>query len=511
MKLVDMMKSYDKEDMFDIYSRVVPDYVKYERITKKKMIEEIIDVYRDYQNIIAICTVRELKYLKLILDNKEEKLEDEKYSFERQQLANKCLIVRESAIDIPEEIADSVRQAVKKVKWKEAQENDRINEVLVGICKVYGEIQTDLLVKLGSAFLNIGAQELVEHVSSNKLFLYYVCFGARVQDKVPVFIYEDYLTVIDELREERRKQGIAYSGTVDIEDFIQIFYYDLNINRKKVNTFYKKLKKATPLYLTLINEIRFYCLLNVDREQLKEFLEQFLNVSKKELKEIFQLLDEAMDEMLSGALNGATPNDAKFIRLEQERNKYQRELQYIPQRNANLSKKEASSFFKIYFALLEFTNNKYHINLNVKKIYKQKGVSPANVIDIVDKFWDNKESIIDEFIELNNYHFNEGELKLVREMKKGIRDVFVIARYEVDYTLMISNDRIYMVKGLYDNIDKIIGYQQLPKFVKTSLLPFHDKIVYDGIFQSASDVNFGVGLERMTEECLSKGMKFYHL
>lgn len=42
------------------------------------------------------------------------------------------------------------------------------------------------------------------------------------------------------------------------------------------------------------------------------------------------------------------------------------------QTNACLSKKDAYTYYKLYFALLEYTNDLYKISDKVKKIYKQK-------------------------------------------------------------------------------------------------------------------------------------------
>lgn len=515
MKLKDEVKNFDKERLFDTYTRIVSDFKDYDKITKSKMLDEIFEVYSDYHNIIDICTVRELEYLKLVLENNEEIYNEQKYRWEISQLARKHLIFRLPKINIPEEVYDFVCLAIKNIDWSLVRENTRINEVLIGLCKVYGELQADVLVQLGSALLKVDTDRLIKHVSSNKLFLYYVYFDVKnipnFNKEIPIFIYQEYFDVLDELDEERKKQGIAYSGEIDIEDYVNIFYYDLNINRKKVNLFYKKLKETTPLYFFLIERIRTYSLLNIDRGPLKEYLGRFLHVDEKEQGRIYRLLDQAMDEMPSGALNGATPNDVKLIRLERERNRYQREVDYLSQQNAKLTKKEVSTFYKIYFALLEFTNKKYHINTKVKKIYKQQKINPNDIIDIVDKFWSDKEIIIHEFIDLNPYKFKQDELDLVKEMVNGIRDIFVIARYDKEYTMMLSNNKIYMVKGLNGNIDRIISYQDLPVVVRTSLLPFNGKITYDGMFQSMPNIDFGVQLERMVESELGSSSKVYHL
>ena len=112
---------------------------------------------------------------------------------------------------------------------------------------------------------------------------------------------------------------------------------------------------------------------------------------------------------------------------------------------------------------------------------------------------------------LNPYRFCEDELNLVEKMKKGIRGIFIIARYQEDYTMMIHEEKVYMVKGLHDNIDNIISYHKLPLIVQTSIFPFYEKITYDGIFQSIQDIRFGVELDRMVDQELEQCEKVYSL
>ena len=68
--MLEEIKYYKKEYVFDSYSRIVEDFKDYEKITKVNMLKEILKVYSDYQNIIDICTGRELKYLRYVLDCK---------------------------------------------------------------------------------------------------------------------------------------------------------------------------------------------------------------------------------------------------------------------------------------------------------------------------------------------------------------------------------------------------------------------------------------------------------
>ena len=130
MKMYEEINCFKKEYVYERYTRIVPNFKDYDRITKVKMLDAIYDVYSDYNNIIDICTTRELKYLKMVLDNKltledllenpkELKIEylDVKYDWERENLRHKFLLdydyYKES--HIPEEILDKVKDNIKKL------------------------------------------------------------------------------------------------------------------------------------------------------------------------------------------------------------------------------------------------------------------------------------------------------------------------------------------------------------------------------------------------------------
>lgn len=186
-----------------------------------------------------------------------------------------------------------------------------------------------------------------------------------------------------------------------------------------------------------------------------------------------------------------------------------KDKKYIKQHNACLSREDASLFYKIYFGLLEFTNDKYKIKSNYK-IYNKKFINPYEITDIIDKFWANKDSIILEFCLANPYKFNSEELKITGEFKKGIRDIFIIAKFYEEYTAVMNNERTYMIKGINDNLDNVISYKDLPKTAMMSILPFKDVLIYDGlIFEFPIDM--GIGLVKMVNNELSKSIKFYHL
>lgn len=53
-------------------------------------------------------------------------------------------------------------------------------------------------------------------------------------------IYNDYYHLKDELAEERKKQGGAFTTQVNIKDYISLFYNDFNMNNPKIKKFYNE-------------------------------------------------------------------------------------------------------------------------------------------------------------------------------------------------------------------------------------------------------------------------------
>ena len=78
MKMYNEINHLRKDYVYDNYTKIVDDFKDYEKITKVKMLDAIYKVYSDYNNIISLCTVRELKYLKKLIESQIDIKEPEK-------------------------------------------------------------------------------------------------------------------------------------------------------------------------------------------------------------------------------------------------------------------------------------------------------------------------------------------------------------------------------------------------------------------------------------------------
>lgn len=522
MKMFDQIIHYRKDGIYETYTRIVDKFKDYEKISKSKMLEAIYKVYSDYNNIIEICTTKELKYLKMILDKgknskKDINLNDVKYSWERGELITKFLLIYDyhsNSCYIPEEIINNIQDALKNVNWKTQKNMDNLNEILVGYFETQGSALLHPTSTIISSITGINSAEIVKHMLYNKLFNYYVFLTTKYYNslgEVTLGICQRFYALLDELDEERRKQGLAGEITVDIEEYRTLFYYNFNINKPIIKKFITELKKLPFFYDDALNLIREYSLLNKERDSLKEEIASVPVLKNYDLTEIFNLMDKAMDEMPSGALNGFTPNEAKKIITDEIISQKKRQEKYVKQKEAHISKKDAKLFYKIYFDLLDFTNKKYKIKpkLIINPII---GVNPNDIIDIVEKFWNNKETIVLEFCLGNSKKYTKEELKIAERFKDGIRDMFVIIKYEKEYTALMSMNtkKVYMIKGLNDNIDNTISNSNLPYLVQTTIIPFKNILTYDGLL-SSPQIKIGNNIHKSIEREYDKAIKNYHL
>lgn len=509
MKIVDC--PYDKGFVFDLYSRIYPDFKNYDKITKKKMIEKIREFYSNYNNIIDICTYREIKFLKMVA-NGENDFDYEKYKFEINTLRDKMLINYKYCFY--EELEGTIREALDKVKMSEVKKKTELNEFLVGFYKVMGNFLIYPLIDITSSLLNIDDRVVFDHVFNNKLFNYYVMIYdeyMKAYDKeVPIGLYNGYFHYEEELDEARKEYAIGGTQTFDLGEYINIFYDDFNFDNKIVKKFYNELNKL-PFYSGhTLGAIRIYALLNRDREPIKEHMKSVPNLKGINLDNIFELMDQAMDEMPSGALNGMCPREYKEKLKEQAEYEFKREIEYTGQKDACLGDDVAKGFYNLYFSLLEYVNNKYHVNTSVKKIYKQEQLDPNQLMPIIEYLFEDKEKIIDAYLKDNPHNFDSEDLEKVNKFKQGIRGMFTIAKYEEDYTALLSSDRVYMIKGLNSNIDEVIPYHDIPCIVTTSLFPYDGVIVYDGLL-STYPISMGTSFVKMVEKEYNEDMKYYHL
>ncbi len=496
MRLIERINDLGKKISYGMYTKILPkSFKQYDKVTCKKMSEQILEFYQDPQNIINLCTEKELRFLQL-LTGKEDyywKLEDDFYNehyWEIHLLSEKFIICLfdDNSIVIHDELIAVTKRVFKIIDWQAKQELDRMNEILVSLCKVHGIISTNRLADKGSQLLNIDEDDVFDHITSDGVFQYYVCFDieddkhclAEDDEGDWVCIYREYFYMKDKIYKAINEFNFGAWRILVMEAYRNIFYFDFDIDDPKIAKVVDRIKKDQIANIIVRNDMLETALLNYPRDELKSSANTFLKLTDDEHDDFMQAIDEAMDEMPSGALNGFTVKQVREIEQSEKIFRQQNLKKNVKQRNAHLSKKDSELFNKIFTALLEYTNTKYRMHPLIK-IYENPYLNPNDIAPIIEKFWDNKNVVITEFYLKNPYKLSNYELKLATQFKNSIHSNFYLSRFYQDYTAYIDleDDKVYMVKSVGSNTDKYIDIEDLPYMVETTLIPFNGYIVFD--------------------------------
>ncbi len=499
MKLKDEYVKLPKELLYETYLRIVYNSKNYDNITRSKMLDEIIEEYKQDGYLYHICTSKELNFLKYITNNKMNKEDVKKYAWEIKTLNDKCIFSRVT-FEVFEEQKKNVENALKLYEQKDKKNFEEMIIVMISQIKINAVMLTKAFVSIIKGMANID-DEGINNIMGSPLFHFYCEFSYEYFDltkQEEEFIsYRDYYDILDEVDEARKFYGKAGTIKIDLRDYFDIFYYGFPIRNSKVKKMYDEINKQIDheFLFHVIDEAR---VLN-NRFGIKTFIDD----------KLFKIVNEALDEMPCAAMNGFTPKE--YEKEEQEELYLNKMFTYIPQNNAHLSKDGADHYYKLYFALLDYINKKYKICPEIKKIYKQEGLDVAKLKLIDNCLWEHKEDI-DDFIKDNNYKFSEEELDEVREFKNAITsDRFVIVGLDREYTKILSEDgKLYMVKGIRSDFDKVIDPRQLPQFIRTTLLMFRGNIVYKS-FLETSEIKFGNDVKKAIINEMKSAMVYYHL
>ncbi len=159
----------------------------------------------------------------------------------------------------------------------------------------------------------------------------------------------------------------------------------------------------------------------------------------------------------------------------------------------NVTTDEGRLFYDLYAALLSFVNRK--LKVSSEQFSDARGytsTSPDARVAIRDALFTHRE-LIDEFVQENPAGFSADDLQIVGNWRRALVGKFYAFRYQAKYTVFLTSggspNRAYGVLGLTDPLERVIG-SCLPRLIQTALLPFRDKIIYDGLI-SNYNITFG--------------------
>jgi hypothetical protein len=170
-----------------------------------------------------------------------------------------------------------------------------------------------------------------------------------------------------------------------------------------------------------------------------------------------------------------------------------------------LSPSECRLFYKLHPALMCYANWKQKILPDQPGDPAQfYALDPEKRVKVRDAL-NAQPDLIDQFVDVNPFSFKPDELEVVQSWKHALVGSFYVFRYLKHYTVFLSSEgkpKAYGVLALADPMEDVIG-PYLPVLTKTVLLPFKDRIVYDGLVASYP-LAFGGGIRRMLNDSYKK-------
>ena len=164
-----------------------------------------------------------------------------------------------------------------------------------------------------------------------------------------------------------------------------------------------------------------------------------------------------------------------------------------------LSWEDAELFFRLHRSLMCFVNQRLGVIPDVGNPEEFGALAPEDRLAVREAFLTNAPiELIEAFVEKNPAKLTEDELAIVASWRHYVAGTFYIFRQLKNYMVFLSSADppvAYGVVALTEPFEDLIG-AALPRMVETMLLPFKDKIVYDGLL-SDFNISFGGGIKRM--------------
>jgi hypothetical protein len=166
-----------------------------------------------------------------------------------------------------------------------------------------------------------------------------------------------------------------------------------------------------------------------------------------------------------------------------------------------LSTQDVVLFFKLHLALMIFVNQRLQVipdNLAIPEDFA--ALSPEIRLKLRDAFLKHTD-LIPAFVGDNPAHLSEEELAIVRSWQHLVHGKFYLFRELKNCTVFLSTDKqpvAYGVLALSQPFEELVG-PFLPVLTETVLLPFKDRIVYDGLL-NRYNISFGSGIRRTLNE-----------
>ena len=165
-----------------------------------------------------------------------------------------------------------------------------------------------------------------------------------------------------------------------------------------------------------------------------------------------------------------------------------------------LSRDDAELFFRLHRSLMHFVNQRLGVVPDIDSPEEFAALPPEARLDVRKAFVDRLD-LIESFVHENPAQLSDDQLEIVLSWRHQVAGTFYIFRKLKNYMVFLSFGKLpvaYGVIALTEPFEELIG-ACLPRMTETVLLPFKDRIVYDGLL-SGYNISFGGGIKRMLND-----------
>ncbi|MBT8421073.1 MAG: hypothetical protein KJO08_09460 [Gammaproteobacteria bacterium] len=167
-----------------------------------------------------------------------------------------------------------------------------------------------------------------------------------------------------------------------------------------------------------------------------------------------------------------------------------------------LPEEEATLFFDVMWPLQHYANKKLGTIPGVESLEDLLALDSDKKFLVRESLFENPR-IIDRFVAENPNGFDDERLSIAHGWRHFIEGDFYIERFLKKYAVFVQSEQVYAVFSLRNSFDEMFPRSYLPMHVKAILLPFRDKIIYDG-FMRPYNVLFGDGIKSDLKEIYMK-------
>lgn len=242
--LIQEINHYRKESVYSQFFRICfPDDVIYEKITRKQMVELIIQQCTP-ENIVDVCTVKELKLLKRIVENNYKEVDVHSMPFEKVALYRKYLLFEN---EIPDELKESVTEALKFVDFDQKEKQDEPLLCLIGFIRSCGAIDPMVVQRQAQKY---GLD--LRNLETNPLFNFwtYYTFDYLMPDDTygEAILYYDSIPYMDVIANTRLDYELMAPVFLKPESYLSIFYNGYDDTDPDVHALFDHLKKSEDVF-----------------------------------------------------------------------------------------------------------------------------------------------------------------------------------------------------------------------------------------------------------------------